>query len=62
MHGSTVDFCVSFALSANIDNFPIGIAYGLRGMRIGRAATFSSHALPVSVQRLQCCWAEGWHG
>ena len=24
-----------FALSANIDNFPIGIAYGLRGMRIG---------------------------
>ena len=24
-----------FALSANIDNFPIGIVYGLRGMRIG---------------------------
>ena len=24
-----------FALSPNIDNFPIGIAYGLRGMRIG---------------------------
>ena len=36
-----------FALSANIDNFPIGIAYGLRGMRIVACANLLISCLTI---------------
>ena len=47
-----------FALSANIDTFPIGIAYGLRGMRIGAGgnlliACLTSCLLYTSICRME---------
>ena len=42
-----------FALSANIDNFPIGIAYGLRGMRIGAGGNLLIACLTSMYVRVQ---------